>query len=130
PPQELQDVKGGVEAKTAGGDVKVEITLQDFKKGHAVDLRTAGGEIVLHIPEKLPASIRAEIEISDRWENYNIYSDFPLTSSEDSAREGSKHRRRSRRRRYIRSEGDINGGGDFIELYTANGDIHIKKLAK
>ncbi|MFQ5641654.1 MAG: DUF4097 domain-containing protein [bacterium] len=126
---ELQDVKGGVEGKTAGGDISVEITLEDFKKNHSVDLRTAGGEIVLYIPERLPATIRAEIKISDRWDDYNIYSDFPLTSTEDTSEE-RKGRRHSRRRRYVRSEGDINGGGNFIELYTTNGDIHIKKLRK
>ncbi|MFQ5865059.1 MAG: DUF4097 domain-containing protein [bacterium] len=124
---DLRDVKGGVRGKTAGGDISVEITLMDFKKDHRVDLRTAGGEITLYIPEKLPATILAEIEISDRWEDYNIYSDFPLTSSEDSKRE----KRRGRwGRRIIRSEGKINGGGDLIELYTTNGDIHIKKLRK
>ncbi|MFQ5769504.1 MAG: DUF4097 domain-containing protein [bacterium] len=127
---ELQDVKGGVQAKTAGGDITVEITLTDFKQDHRVDLRTAGGEISLYIPEKMPATIRAEIEITDRWEDYNIYSDFPLTSAEES---GGEHRERSRRyrsRKFIRSEGEINGGGDLIELFTTNGDIHIRKLRK
>jgi len=126
---DLKDVKGGVEAKTAGGDISVEITLEDFKKNHYVDLRTAGGELVIYIPEKLPATIRAEIEISDRWDDYNIYSDFPLTSTENTGEE-RRSSRRHRRRRSIRSEGDINGGGDLIELYTVNGDIHIKKLRK
>jgi len=124
----LRDVRGGVEAKTAGGDISVEITLEDFEKNHGVDLRTAGGELVLYIPENLPATIRAEIKITDRWDDYNIYSDFPLTTTEDT---GEKQRsRRHRRRRSIRSKGDINGGGDLIELYTVNGDIHIKKLRK
>ncbi len=126
---DLKDVKGGVEGKTAGGDISVEITLEDFKKNHYVDLRTAGGELVIYIPEKLPATIRAEIEISDRWDDYNIYSDFPLTSTENTGEE-RRSNRRHRRRRSIRSEGDINGGGDLIELYTVNGDIHIKKLRK
>ncbi len=125
---DLKNVKGGVEGKTAGGDISVEITLEDFKKSHGIDLRTAGGELELYIPEKLPATIRAEIEISDRWDDYNIYSDFPL-STEDVRGEG-RSRRGRRNRRSIRSEGDINGGGDLIELYTVNGDIHIKKLKK
>lgn len=122
---ELRDVKGGVDAKTAGGDIEVEITLTDFKQPHRVDLRTAGGEITLYIPENLPATVRAEIEISDRWEDYNIYSDFPLKLMSDSEGEG-----RRRFRKFIRSEGDINGGGDLIEIYTTNGDIYIKKLAR
>jgi len=123
---DLRDVQGGAAAKTAGGDIAVEITLQDFSKRHNIDLRTAGGEITLFIPEKLPARVRAEIEVSSRWDSYNIYSDFPLTSSQE-AEEG---RRRHRRQRYITSEGEINGGGDLIELFTTNGDIRIKKLVR
>ena len=124
---ELLDVKGGVYAKTAGGDVTVEITLTDFKVDHRTSLRTAGGEITLYIPEKLPATIRAEIEITDRWEDYNIYSDFPLTSASET---GSGESRRFRSRKFIRSEGEINGGGDIVELYTTDGNIHIKKLLR
>ncbi len=123
---EIHDLRGGVEGKTAGGDIEVEMTLQDFSKNHAVFLRTAGGEIRLTIPEKLPASIRAEIEVEDRWESYDIYSDFPLTSSDGS--EGVKSRRKRGRR--ISSEGAINGGGDPIELFTRDGNIYIKKLAR
>ncbi len=117
----LDDVIGGVYGKTAGGDIEVKIGLEDFSKPHEIDLRSAGGEIELTIPEKMPATIRAEIDIDGRWEDYNIYSDFPLTSASDSESE------RRRRRRYVRSEGDINGGGDLIQLYTTNGDIYIKK---
>ncbi len=121
---ELKDIKGGVRGKTAGGDIEVEITLTDFSVEHSIDLRTAGGEISLTIPEKLPARIRAEIELTDRWEDYNIFSDFPLTSSDE-----NKNRTGfGRRKRFITSEGSINGGGDLIELFTANGNIHIKKL--
>lgn len=121
---ELKDIKGGVQGKTAGGDIEVEITLTDFSVEHAIDLRTAGGEITLTIPEKLPARISAKIEITDRWEDYNIYSDFPLTSSD----ENKKRSGFGRRKRFVKSEGSINGGGDLIELFAANGNIHIKKL--
>ncbi|MFQ5648917.1 MAG: DUF4097 domain-containing protein [bacterium] len=120
---EIDRLQGGIEGKTAGGDIIVEMTLTDFSKEHRVELRTAGGEIRLVIPEKLPARIRAEIEVSDRWESYNIYSDFPLTSSDQ-----DEDRRSRRHRRYITSEGEINGGGNLIDLYTHNGNIYIKKL--
>ncbi|NIR51328.1 DUF4097 domain-containing protein [candidate division KSB1 bacterium] len=124
---ELTAVNGGVRAKTSGGDISVEIMLTDFSKDHRVDMRSSGGELELFIPEKLPATIQAEIEITDRWGDYNIYSDFPLTSTEEP---GEERGRRYRSRRFIRNEGDINGGGDVIELFTTNGDIHIKKLRK
>ncbi|RMD92765.1 MAG: hypothetical protein D6813_05330 [Calditrichaeota bacterium] len=120
---QLRDVQGGVKAKTAGGDITVEVTLKDFSKEHYVDLRTASGDITLFIPEKLPASINAEIKITDRWEDYNIYSDFPLKVSD-----GPGAQKRHWGSKTLRARGDINGGGDPIELYTTNGDIHIKKL--
>ena len=104
------------------------MTLTDFSKDHQVELRTAGGELTLILPEKLPATLRAEIEVEDRWRDYNIYSDFPLTTRTEGS--GAEKRYRRRRRSYIRSEGEINGGGDLIELYTVNGDIHIKRLRK
>lgn len=123
---ELEDVQGGVQGKTAGGDIDVEVTLKDFSKPHAVDLRTAGGAIKLSLPPKIPATIRAEIKLTNRWESYNIYSDFPLTSNDKSPDEDEDDGGR-RGRRYITSRGDINGGGDLIELYTTDGDITIKK---
>ncbi len=122
---EVQGLNGGIEAKTSGGDISVEMTLSDFRKDHHVNLRTAGGKVMLTIPAKLPATIHAEIDNSDRWEHYNIYSDFPLTSSEEQSE--SESSRRHKRSRYIRSDGKINGGGDVIEIYTTNGDIHIRK---
>jgi len=122
---DLQDVKGAVDGKTAGGDITIEVTLEDFKKEHGAQLRTSGGEITIYLPENIPARILAEIEQSNRWENYNIYSDFPLTSVRE-----EQHKRRGKKSRYTLSEGEINGGGDLIELYTVNGDIHIKKIKR
>jgi DUF4097 and DUF4098 domain-containing protein YvlB len=120
---ELIDVRGGVDGRTAGGDISVEVTLRDFSKPHTIELRTAGGEIELAIPEKLPATIYAEIRTSDRWDSYNIYSDFPIRIS----KEGDGEKSRGSRTR-ITGDGEINGGGDPIRLMTADGDIHIKKI--
>jgi len=122
---EARDVQAGIQAATSGGDVNVEFTLKDFAKPHAIDLKSSGGEITLAIPEKLPASIMAEIRLGDgRWfsrERYDISSDFPLKiQREEDGREG----------RYIRGEGQINGGGDPITLTTSAGNITIRKLAR
>jgi len=119
---EVRRLTNGIQAKTAGGDISVEMTLTDFSRDHGVEMRTAGGQLELAIPNRMPATILAEIKVSSRWQDYNIYSDFPLTSTDDTGR-GERSRGR-----YLRSEGDINGGGDRIELYTADGDIYIKKL--
>jgi DUF4097 and DUF4098 domain-containing protein YvlB len=123
---ELRDVQGSLDASTSGGDVEVEFTLKDFAKPHALTLKSSGGSITLAIPEKLPANIFAEIRLGDgRWfsrERYDISSDFPLKiqREEEDRREG----------RYIRGEGQINGGGDPINLLTSAGNITIRKLAR
>lgn len=113
---ELRKVNGAVRAATSAGDIEVEITLQDFKKEQRIDLQSSAGSIRLTIPEKLPASISAEIvNAGGRWKRFDIYSDFPLTRQEE-AGGGS-----------LRMSGDINGGGGEIRLETSNGDIHILK---
>jgi len=123
---ELRDVQGSVDASTSGGDVDVEFTLKDFSKPHVITLKSSGGSIALAIPEKLPANIFAEIRLGDgRWfsrERYDISSDFPLKiqREEEDRREG----------RYIRGEGQINGGGDLINLLTSAGNITIRKLVR
>ncbi len=113
---ELRRVKGAVRAATSAGDIEVEITLQNFKKEQRINLQSSAGSIRLTIPEKLSASISAEIfDAGGRWKRYDIYSDFPLTRQEEAGR-GS-----------LRMGGDINGGGGEIRLETTNGDIHILK---
>jgi len=117
---ELAGIKGAVNVLTGGGDVTVEMTLQDFSVDHRVSIKTGGGDIDLSIPAKMPATIKAEIKISRKsWEDYEIISDFPLKiTTED---EGSRYR-------IIRAEGDVNGGGDLIDLATGGGNIYIQKL--
>lgn len=117
---ELEDVQGSVEASTGGGDIAVEITLKDFKIEHPIDIKTGGGDIDLAIPEKLPATIHAEIKYRRRsWEDYEITSDFSLKIQTDD---------KDSRYRIIQATGDINGGGDPIYLKTGGGNIHIRKL--
>jgi hypothetical protein len=106
---------------TSGGDVNVEITLKDFNKPHTIELNTSGGDITLVLPEKIPATIQAEIFLSgmrEHMERYDIYSDFPLTKASPDETNGH----------IIRSNGQINGGGDPVNLKTHNGNIYIKKL--
>ncbi|KAA3619673.1 MAG: hypothetical protein DWQ05_02815 [Calditrichaeota bacterium] len=117
---ELKDVRAPVLAKTMGGNIDVEMTLRDFSKPHFIDLNTASGDIILSIPEKLPATIRAEIRLDRNrrtWKRHDIFSDFPLTKSTTKVNQ----------RAALVSEGEINGGGDTIFLSTSNGDISIKK---
>lgn len=120
----LRDIKGFIDGQTSGGDIEAQMTLTEFSKEHHVTLQSSGGDITLYLPEKLPATITAILRV-DRgvWEDYDIYSDFPLTKSKE-----NEDKDRKRRGKEIRSEGKINGGGDAILLETINGDIKIKKL--
>jgi DUF4097 and DUF4098 domain-containing protein YvlB len=116
---DLDDIQGGLEVGTVGGDVEAVITLKDFSKNHAITIKTGGGDIVLTIPADMPATIEAEIrQRSRRWEDYQIQSDFPLKII---TREEGRYR-------YIEATGDINGGGDPIQIKSHGGDISIQKL--
>jgi len=117
----LLDIYSEVTASTSGGDMELALALTDFSKPHSIALSTTGGDIDCRLPEKLPATILAEIRLgnwSSSWKRYDIYSDFPLT----------KNKVDEDGRKILRAEGEINGGGDPITLKTAGGDIHIKKL--
>ncbi len=123
----VRELMASLDAATSGGNVEVEMTLTDFKKPHLLTLSSSGGDLDLVIPEKLPARIYAEIYLDSRWswgERYDISSDFPLKIERG---EGESERRGGK---YIRGEGDINGGGDAITLKTSAGNISIRKLAR
>lgn len=116
----LEDVQAEVHGNTSGGDVDVTMTLTDFSTPHGVELKTSGGTIKLTIPENMPATVNAEIRTSRRnyeRRRYDIYSDFPLTKTQPDER-GEV---------VIQAKGDINGGGDVVNLETSGGDIYIKK---
>ena len=121
---DLGEIQGFIEAKTSGGDVEAKMTLKDFSKDHHVEMKSSGGNLTLYIPAKLPATISAVITVKgSSHRDYDIYSDFPLTSKRQTDK-----KKRGRREEVIRSEGKINGGGDLIQLETTNGNITIKKL--
>jgi len=118
---EITNARGFIEAETAGGDVEAELIVSDKKIDTHITLETAEGDIILYLPAKLAATFDVELEITRRaWRDYKIYSDFPLSISEDD--EGW------RRNKFIIAEGNINGGGDKIKIRTTNGDIRIKKI--
>ena len=120
---EVLNARGFIEAETAGGDIEAEMIVSDKNTDTHVDLETAGGDITLYLPGDLAATFDIELEITRRaWRDYKIYSDFPLTiSDDDDGWRGDK---------IIVGKGDINGGGDRIRISTTNGDIRIKKIRR
>ncbi|MCR4439262.1 MAG: DUF4097 domain-containing protein [candidate division KSB1 bacterium] len=122
----LRGVQGFIEASTAGGDIYGEMTLADFSQDHHVRMKTSGGEVTLVIPERLPASVHAVLKITDRaTDKYEILSDFALTIKEEQGTEWGR-----RIAKAIIATGELNGGGDPIEIETTNGNIRLKKLRK
>ncbi len=115
---QVTDLQAAATAVSMGGDISIEMTLEDFSKPHALHAETTGGDIQVILPALLPARILAEVRLSRRSGSRNdIYSDFPLTkSSQDETG-----------RKIIRSTGEINGGGDVIELKADGGDVTIQK---
>ena len=112
----IDSARGAIEAQTAGGSIEAKLLISEKKADTHCDLETIGGDVTIHLPGVLAATIDAELEIRRRvGGDYRIYSDFPLViKDEDSNR--------------ISGRGDINGGGDLIKLRTTNGDIHIRLL--
>ncbi len=120
---EVLNARGFIEAETAGGDIEAEMIVSDKNTDTHVNLETAGGDITIYLPENLAATFDIELEITRRaWRDYKIYSDFPLTiSDDDDDWRGDK---------IIIGRGNINGGGDRIRISTTNGDIRIKKIRR
>ena len=115
----IKNAGASVEAKTSGGNVSVEMNPVDFSKDHHAKIASSGGDLELTLPAKLPATIFARIEVRHKpLSDFSISSDFPL-NLEKKAKNGWN--------RMIEATGDINGGGDRIELKTVNGNIVIKK---
>jgi DUF4097 and DUF4098 domain-containing protein YvlB len=116
----LDNITGSIEASTAGGNVDAE--LRPSGKGRS-KLTSAGGEIILAIPEEAKATIEATIRVQDRWSwrrsEYKVRSEFKYDSYEENEDEHE-----------IRATYKLNGGGELIELKTVNSDITLKKARK
>lgn len=114
---------GGVVAKTSGGDIEAGLMASVRALEEDWLLQSSGGELTIRVPEGLPASLEAEIQIGSSWfgrdREYRIESDFDLDEQDDGGRNG----------RTIRATGDINGGGHLIRLKTSDGDIRIRKVS-
>ena len=116
----LQNITGSIDASTAGGNVEAE--LRPSGKGRS-KLASAGGEIILSIPEDAKATIEATIRIQGRWSSrrsdYKVRSDFKADSYEQNDED-----------REIRATYKLNGGGELIELKTVNSDITLKRARR
>ena len=102
-----------MDAETSSGDVT--LTADPAQKTIKVTARTLQGNIVLNVSPRFAADIDATILTSDPDVN-EMHIDFNGISVRRE-QVGNKTR--------IRATGKINGGGERVELYAEDGDIHI-----
>jgi len=111
--------KGKVEAATGGGKMTIE------GSGGPVTATTGGGNITFYFPEDSPATFDVEMVEKKRQrrrrQKIEIISEFPLDIKKEKGWFSSTTHT---------AKGDINGGGNLIELTTKNSMVEIKKLKK
>ena len=112
----MRQAGGPVSAETHSGDIN--ITADPNQKTPRIAAHTAQGNIFINLSPKFGADIDAVILTSDADANA-IHSDFAgLQIKSDQV--GNKTR--------IHATGKVNGGGERVELYAEEGDIHISNL--
>lgn len=109
----VRQASAALDAETTSGDVT--ITADPKQKSVKMTARTLGGNIVLNVSPRFAADIDATILTADPDVN-EMHIDFNgITVRREQV--GNKTR--------IRATGKINGGGERVELYAEEGDIHI-----
>lgn len=109
----VRQAAGPINAETRSGDIN--ITADPNQKTQKLVARTSHGNIVVNFSPRFGADIEAIVLTSDPDTNA-VHSDFTglLIKKEQL---GNKTR--------IRATGKLNGGGERVELYAEDGDIHI-----
>jgi DUF4097 and DUF4098 domain-containing protein YvlB len=109
----VRQASAAIDAETASGDIT--LTGDPRRKTLKVTARTLQGNLILNVSPHFAADIDATILTSDPDVN-EMHIDFNgLTVRREQV--GKKTR--------IHATGKINGGGERVELYAEDGDIHI-----
>ncbi|PYQ52120.1 MAG: hypothetical protein DMF59_05835 [Acidobacteria bacterium] len=112
----VRQAAGSINAETRSGDIN--ITADPNQKMQKIEARSGRGNITLYLTPGFSADIDAMI-VSAEPDVYSISSDFKgLQVTTEQV--GGKTR--------VRAMGKINGGGEHVELYAEEGDIHILNL--
>ena len=114
---ELYKLSSGVQAETGSGGIVAEFvgTGPEFRNSR---LETAAGDIRVFLPQNLPVSVYAAIDVSDGHAIHSDFSALKVTS------EGEGY---GPRETYCR--GDLNGGGPKLHVHTATGNIDFLQTA-
>jgi DUF4097 and DUF4098 domain-containing protein YvlB len=112
---DLYRIESAVRAQTAAGRILAEINAKPQTFG-ASQLMTASGDVQVFLPPDLPLTIKAAIAQAL---GHRIVSDFPLRI---------QNQEESFRQRSQLGEGQLNGGGNLLQIRTVMGNIEIRKL--
>jgi len=115
----IDSIDGWVEATTMGGDIEVTVT----GGGGDVTLVSMSGDVELYVPSGFGMDVELEIAFTR-----NSRKEFRIDAPEgltESVSTDWDHDHGSPRK-YIRSSGTINGGGNVVKIETVNGNITLK----
>jgi DUF4097 and DUF4098 domain-containing protein YvlB len=115
---EIDSIDGWVDATTMGGNINV-IVIGD---GGDVNLESMSGDVVLSVPSGFGMDLALEIAFTQK-----SRQDFRIDAPGKVAQSVSPDWDRSQgsARKYIRSSGAVNGGGNTVKVSTVNGNITI-----
>jgi hypothetical protein len=110
----LTQVDSAVKASTSDGEITAWFVAPPKGSG-SCELQSSSGDIVVHLPRELPATIDAMVE---KGGDHRVIVDpaFPLKVTYDDSSRGAHT---------VRAEGDLNGGGELIKLRTVAGNIRF-----
>ena len=109
---ELFKLTHGAKAETGSGGIIAEFIGNGADFGDS-KLETASGDIRVYLPQSLPVTVFASVDVSDGRSIHSDFDDLKVTS-EDSGNYGP-------RESYC--QGKLNGGGRSLHVHTTTGSI-------
>ena len=111
----LYDVAGAVRAATAAGSIQAHFLAgQPLKECR---LETLGGQIVVFLPESLPITVEATVDLASRLNRIvSEFSDITVRRAGDTFGPG-----------VVSAAGNLNGGGPVLNIHNTGGRIQIRK---
>jgi DUF4097 and DUF4098 domain-containing protein YvlB len=109
----VRQASGPIDAETTSGDIA--ITVDANAKSEHIEAKSQQGNVTLNVNPRFAADVEATIMTTNPEAN-SIVSDFPgLTMHRDQVNGKTR----------IRAIGKINGGGQRVQLYASEGNVHI-----
>jgi DUF4097 and DUF4098 domain-containing protein YvlB len=109
----VRQASGPIDAETTSGDIT--ITADPNAKTEKFEAKSLQGNVAVNVNPHFSADVEATIITSNPDANA-IHSDFPGLTM---------HRDQINGKTRIRATGKINGGGQKLQLYATEGNIHI-----